>query len=65
VESVAPVSVPADGVAEPEAAPAVDAEPGSNGPVDIEEPATDATKQGHAVHIISVRKYHDAQRHAD
>ena len=43
-ETVAPVSVPADGDAEPEAAPApaVDAEPTSNVPVDIEEPATDA-----------------------
>jgi ATP-dependent RNA helicase SUPV3L1/SUV3 len=43
-EIVAPVSVPADGGAEPEAAPApaVDAEPTSNVPVDIEEPAADA-----------------------
>ena len=43
-ETVAPVSVPADGDAEPEAAPApaVDAEPTSNVPVDIEEPAADA-----------------------
>ncbi|HJW79190.1 MAG TPA: helicase, partial [Beijerinckiaceae bacterium] len=43
-EIVAPVSVPADGGAEPEAAPApaVDAEPTSNVPVDIKEPAADA-----------------------
>src|SRR6478672_9957113 len=43
-ETVAPVSVPADGDAEPEAAPAPegDAEPTSNVPVDIEEPAADA-----------------------
>ena len=43
-ETVAPVSVPADGDAEHEAAPApaVDAEPTSHVPVDIEEPAADA-----------------------
>jgi ATP-dependent RNA helicase SUPV3L1/SUV3 len=43
-ETVAPVSVPADGDAEHEAAPApaVDAEPTSHVPVGIEEPAADA-----------------------